>query len=68
MEHRGYVINNNAGYSLTNVTQPGSGKVPKALMGWYTSPKEAKLGIDLYLNSLKKGTKPNAKKNSDSAD
>ena len=65
MEYRGYMIVNNAGFSLTKVKHKGAGVIPKALEGWYTSPKEAKLGVDTYLDSLKKGKVKNAKENSD---
>ena len=68
MEYKGYIITTNAGYSLTKVGHKGAGKIPDALSGWYTNPKEAKAGVDMYLNSLKKGRTKNGKKDSNTAD
>ena len=68
MIYKNFEITTNAGYSLTKVSHVGSGKMPAFLDGWYTNPKEAMAGIDMYLNSRKKVVLKDGKKNSGTAE
>lgn len=55
MTYKGYRVEALGTFSLIQVKAPGSGQVPKALQGLYTSYYEAHKAVDMYLESLKKG-------------
>ncbi len=63
MEYEGFVIKSGTEGALFSIGQKGAGPIPVLLQGLYTSSGQAKLGIDQYYESLKKG-KRNDKKNS----
>jgi hypothetical protein len=57
-EYKGFTISNppNVG-TMYKVSSVGSGSVPKALRGMYTTPVEAQRDIDKHLNSVQAKTK-----------
>lgn len=61
MEYKGYRIVPTRGFPMFEVKAKGSGQVPAALTGRYTSRTDAELGVDNYLSSLLKGKKTNGK-------
>jgi len=54
MEYKGYRVTPLGTYSLLKIQAKGSGTIPDALNGSFTSSKEATLAIDKYLSSLTK--------------
>lgn len=60
MEYKGYILQGLGSFPMVEVKSKGSGKVPVALTGLYTTLSAAQAGVDMYLNSLIKG-KPNGK-------
>ena len=55
MDYKGYRVEALGTFSLIQVKAKGSGQVPKALQGLYTSYLEAHKAVDMYLEGLKKG-------------
>lgn len=56
-EYKGYNLGLTGNFALVQITAKGQGMVPKPLQGLYTNQGQARLAVDGYLNSLKKGTK-----------
>ncbi len=57
MDYKGYDVQPLGTFPMFNIKNKGSGPVPKALSGDFTSMREVKLAIDGYLEGLKKGPK-----------
>lgn len=67
--YRGYRIVPLGTFSLLKIQAPGSGTVPAALNGLFTSKAQAEMAIDRSMNSLKKrGRKKNGTEESTSSD
>lgn len=65
MEYKGYMLEGLGSFPMVEIKSKGSGKVPVALTGLYTTLSAAQTGVDMYLNSLVKG-KSNGKTKSSS--
>ena len=55
MEYKGYMLVALGSFPMVEIKSKGSGKVPVALTGLYTTMSSAQAGVDMYLNSLVKG-------------
>ncbi|CAH9011547.1 conserved hypothetical protein [Vibrio phage 409E50-1] len=59
MEYKGFKIVADGTMGYKHITQPGSGAMPQALKGRYTTVVQAQLAIDNY--KPKRGAKKNVK-------
>lgn len=55
MDYKGYNLQPLGTFPMIEIKAKGQGRVPEALEGLYTTFVEAKRGVDMYLESLKKG-------------
>lgn len=65
-EYKGYNLGLTGSFAMVKVKAKGQGTIPLPLRGLYTTFAEAKQGVDVYLNSLKKGGRGGKKTKSSS--
>lgn len=66
LDYNGYNIESVGTFPMVEIKMKGQGRVPKALDGMFTTTTEAKKAVDMYLKSLLKKGRPNAKTKSES--